>query len=246
MTCLIVDDERSSRENLSELLRKYCQELIISGTADSVTTAVDQINNLKPVIVFLDIHMGDGTGFDVLKKCNNLLFEVIFVTAFDQYGIHAIKFSAVDYLLKPIDPEQLITAVGKAIAQIRLKADNKRLSNFLHNQYKPDENKRIALPFVESIEFVEVKEIIRLEANGSYTNFILADNRKLLVSKSLKEYDEMLGVYGFIRTHQAHLVNPAFIKSMVKSDGGYLKLKNNDSVPISRLRKTEVLERLKL
>lgn len=188
--------------------------------------------------------MTDGTGFDLLEKYGLASFEVIFVTAFNQYGIHAIKFSAIDYLLKPIDEDMLVEAVNKAINRITIKNENIRLKNLLQNVSLSNPNKRIALPFVDHIDFIEVNKIIRLEAEGSYTRFVIGDN-VLLVSKNLKEYDEMLSFYGFIRTHQAHLINPEYIKSFIKSDGGYLLLVNGDTVPISRLRKNEVLSVLK-
>lgn len=245
ISCLIIDDEEKGRNNLNAIVRSNCPELNVLAQAKSVSEAVKLIHELKPQLLFLDIQMNDGTGFDVLSKCQDETFEVIFVTAFNQYGIHAIKFSAIDYLLKPIDKAQLVIAVNKASEQINLRTENQRLKNLLQNRNLNDQNKRIALPFVDSIEFVEVKDIIRLEADGSYTIFRFTNGEKLLVSGSLKEYDEMLSAYGFIRTHQAHLVNPAYIKSMIKSDGGYLKLKNDETVPISRLRKVDVLKNLK-
>ena len=243
--CIIIDDEEDGRANLARLIEVNCPELEIAGTAVSVDSAVKVINELTPQLLFLDIEMKDGTGFDVLRRYTNLQFEVIFVTAHSQYGVDAIKFSAIDYILKPIDEENLVEAVRKAKTQIELKNENRRLHNLLRNVDRSNTNKRIALPFVDSIEFVEVKNIIRLEADGSYTRFFTAESDNLLVSGNLKEYSEMLTAHGFIRTHQAHLVNPEFIKSLVKSDGGYLLMKNGDSVPISRLRKAEIINKLK-
>lgn len=243
--CIIIDDEADGRANLERLLRLYCNDIEIIATADSVNSAVEAINNLHPQLIFLDIEMKDGTGFDVLHQCTNLQFEVIFVTAHSQYGIDAIKFSAIDYILKPIDETILIKAVNKAKRQIDLKNENNRLHNLLRNIERSNSNKKIALPFVDSIEFVEIKNIIRLEADGSYTRFYTTDRDTLLVSGNLKEFSEMLSDYGFIRTHQAHLVNPAFIKTLKKSDGGYLLMNNGDTVPISRLRKSDILKALK-
>ncbi len=203
------------------------------------------IHQHQPNLIFLDIEMPDGTGFDLLEKCSYSSGEVIFITAHHQYGLNAIKFSAIDYILKPIDEVMLMKAVSKAKQQIELKQENLRLKNLLNNVSLPQASKRIALPFVDKIEFVEVKDIIRLEAEGSYTKFYTTVNSPLIVSKSLKEYDDMLSASGFIRTHQAHLVNPDFIQSLIKSDGGYLSMKNGDSVPISRLRKNEIIKVLK-
>jgi len=244
ISCLIIDDEENGRENLSLLIKKHCPQLEIVAMAESVKQAVKLIHKHQPQLLLLDIEMKDGTGFDVLKQCTNIPLEVIFVTAYDQYGLNAIKFSAIDYILKPIDETLLVTAVEKAINQIELKQENIRLLNLVRNTSQSNDHKRIALPFVDSIEFVEVKNIIRLEAEGSYTRFFTTD-KTLLISGSLKEYDEMLSPHGFIRTHQAHLVNPEFIKSLIKSDGGYLIMINGDSVPISRLRKMEVINVLK-
>ncbi len=245
ISCLIIDDEENGRGNLSLLVKKHCPQLEIVGMAEGVKRAVELVHQHQPQLLLLDIEMKDGTGFDVLKQCTNMPLEVIFVTAYDQYGLNAIKFSAIDYILKPIDEALLTAAVRKATKQIELKQENIRLHNLVRNTSQSNAHKRIALPFVDSIEFVEVKNIIRLEAEGSYTRFYTSDNNTLLISGSLKEYDEMLSHHGFIRTHQAHLVNPEFIKSLIKSDGGYLIMLNGDSVPISRLRKAEVVNLLK-
>lgn len=245
INCLIIDDEFKGRVNVAEFVHRHCKELKIIGQAASVKEAVELIQSAKPQLIFLDIEMKDGTGFDVLTQCKNISFEIIFVTAYDHYSLDAIKFSAIDYILKPIEETQFIEAVEKAIQQINLKSENIRLRNLLYNATQNNANKRIALPFVDSIEFVEVKNIIRLEADGSYTRFIISNGNELLVSGSLKEYDEMLSSYGFIRTHQAHLINPEFIKSLKKSDGGYLTLLNGNTVPISRLRKAEIINVLK-
>lgn len=241
ITSLIVDDEKNGRENLKGMLTKHCADIQVLGVAKGVQDSVAQIKQLKPQLLFLDIEMKDGTGFDVLKQCTNIPVEVIFVTAYDNYGLNAIKSSAVDYILKPIAETQLIAAVDKAKAQILLKSDNVRLRNLIENQDKRTQDKRIALSFVDSIEFVEVKTIIRLEAEGSYTKIFTTEGYHM-VSGSLKEYDDMLQPYGFIRTHQSHLVNPNVIKSFVKTDGGYLKLLNKEEVPVSRYRKSDVVE----
>lgn len=245
ISCIIIDDEENGRKNIEGLIKENCPDLSITGQARSVGEAVQLIKACRPQLLFLDIEMTDGTGFDVLVQCKDIQLEVIFVTAYSQYGLNAIKFSAIDYLLKPIDANQFCMAIEKALRQIEIKSENIRLRNLLYNVNQSKNNQRIALPFVDTIEFVEVNGIIRLEADGSYTRFYLSDNEEYLVSGSLKEYDEMLSVHGFIRTHQAHLVNPNYIKSMVKADGGYLLLQNGTNVPISRLRKSEVIQMLK-
>lgn len=243
ITSLIVDDEQNGRENLRGILSNHSSDIQILGEATGIKDAEEKIKQLKPQLLFLDIEMKDGTGFDVLKQCADIPMEVIFVTAYDNYGLNAIKSSAIDYILKPIHVEQLSAAVEKAKAQIALKADNVRLRNLIENQDKKTQDKRIALSFVDSIEFVEVKSIIRLEAEGSYTQ-IFTTGQQHLVSGSLKEFDDMLQPYGFIRTHQSHLVNPAYIKTFIKTDGGYLKLITKEEIPVSRYRKMEVMELL--
>ena len=245
VTSVIIDDEEKARHNLADMLRKHCPEIDLVGMAGGVESGLQLIQQQQPQLVFLDIEMVDGSGFELLARFGNITFEVIFVTAYDQYGLHAIKFSAVDYILKPIDRQLLVSAVAKAQTQIELKQENIRLRNLLHNTVQPNPNKRIALPFVDHIDFVEVKDIMHLEADGSYTRFYLGDGSSLLVSGNLKEYDELLFPHGFIRTHQAHLVNPNFIKSLLKSDGGCLKLVDGSNVPISRLRKADVIQVLK-
>ncbi len=244
VSAVIIDDEKSGRTHLATLVNQFCSEIEIAGMADGVESGLQLLKESPPQLLFLDIEMNDGTGFDLLEKYGRISFEVIFVTAYNQYGVHAIKFSAIDYILKPIDERVLMKAVDKAAKQIELKNENIRLKNLLQNVSLGNQNKRIALPFVDHIDFVEVNKIIRLEAEGSYTRLIVGDD-VFLVSKNLKEYEEMLSLHGFIRTHQAHLVNPAYIKSLVKSDGGYLLLVNGDTVPISRLRKNEVISLLK-
>lgn len=245
ITCLIVDDEENGRKNIEGLIKENFAELSILAQARGVAEAVQLIKACRPQLLFLDIEMIDGTGFDVLVQCKEIQLEVIFVTAYNQYGLNAIKFSAIDYLLKPIDNELFCLAIEKAFRQIEIKSENNRLRNLLYNVNQSKSNQRIALPFVDTIEFIEVKNIVRLEADGSYTRFYLSDKQEYMVSGSLKEYDEMLSVHSFIRTHQAHLVNPQYIKSMVKTDGGYLLLHNGTNVPISRLRKSEVIQKLK-
>ncbi len=242
--CLIIDDESCGRENLKSTVIKHFPDLRILGLATGVLDAIDKIATLKPQLIFLDIEMNDGTGFDVIEKCSFTQFEVIFVTAYDNYGLHALRCSAIDYILKPIDLERLRTSIAKAVESISLKEENIRLRNLIQNRNLNDQSKRIALTFVDSIEFVEIKDIIHLQADGSYTQIFTAQ-QKHTVSGSLKEYVEMLEPYGFLRPHQAHLVNPHYIASFVKTDGGYLRLKDQTNIPVSRLKKTEIIYALK-
>ena len=179
--------------------------------------------------------MGKNTGFDLLNQLLEKSFEVIFVTAYDHYGIQAVKFAALDYLLKPVNPDELINAVSKAASRIRNKMNNEQL-NFLLQQIKAPESlvQKIALPQHNEIRYITVNEIVRCEADNTYTFFFLTNDEKILVSKSLKEYADLLQPNGFLRTHQSHLVNPKYVKSWLKEDGGVLLLISGDKIPISK------------
>lgn len=235
MRAVLVDDEKSNLQNLKILLEKYCPTVQVIGQSSSVDEATDIINLQQPDLLFLDIQMGKKSGFDLLNVLKYRSFEVIFVTAFDHYGIQAIKFAALDYLLKPINAQELINAVTKAQLKINHKIENEQLA-FLLRQLKNGEvnPSKIALPQQQEIRYVTIAEIIRCEADNTYTFFFLANGDKVLVCKSLKEYADLLIPHSFLRTHQSHLVNPKFVKSWLKEDGGMLALYNGDKIPVSR------------
>lgn len=245
MKAILIDDEISNLENLRALLQKHCPQVTIIATAQNTTNAVNAIEKHSPHLIFLDIQMGEQTGFDVLELLPQRNFEVIFVTAYDQYGIQAVKFAALDYLLKPIDIEELITAVTKAEQKLTLQTSTSQL-DFLLQQLKKQETSvsKIALPMQSEIRYIPLTEIIRCEADNTYTFFFLANGEKILVSKSLKEYADLLKPNGFIRTHQSHLVNPAFVKSWLKEDGGILLLTSGEKIPISKPNKEAVKQAL--
>lgn len=237
---LIIDDEKHSRETLKNLIESYCVGIEIIGLAATVNEAVKMISTLKPELVFMDIELQPGTGFDILSQLEEVDFEVIFTTAFDQYAIKAVKFSSLDYLLKPIDIEELQRAVEKA-KKIKNKQDYARqLHNLIQNLHFPKESK-ICLATAEGFEFVNTPEIIYCEASGSYTTFVLTEKRKLLVSKHLKEYENLLTEHHFMRVHNSYLINLREVKKYSKSDGGYITMNNNDIVSISRNKKNEFL-----
>ena len=241
MRAILIDDEISNSENLGTLLEKHCPQVNIVATAQNVTDAVNVIEKLLPDLIFLDIQMGEQTGFDVLNLLPRRNFEVIFVTAYDQYGIQAVKFAALDYLLKPVDIDELKTAVNKAHQKLATHSQNSQLDFLLQQLKRPETaTSKIALPMQSEIRYIALSEIIRCEADNTYTFFFLINNEKLLVSKSLKEYADLLKPNGFIRTHQSHLVNPKFIKSWLKEDGGVLLLTSGDKIPISKPNKEAV------
>lgn len=245
MRAVLIDDEISNLENLRILLEKHCPQITIIATAQSVGDAVDVIGKYVPDLVFLDIQMGDQTGFDVLKLLPTRNFEVIFVTAYDQYGIKAVKFAALDYLLKPIDIEELMNAVNKAEHKFTRQIQNSQLDFLLQQLKKPEPTiSKIALPMQSEIRYIALSEIIRCEADNTYTHFFLSSEEKITISKSLKEYADLLCPNGFLRTHQSHLVNPKYVKSWLKEDGGILLLISGEKIPISKPNKDIVKQAL--
>jgi two-component system LytT family response regulator len=236
MKVVIIDDEDNNIDNLQQLLLEYCSEVKVAGTASGADEGTALINRLQPDIVFLDIEMPGKNGFDLLKSLPELNFELIFVTAHHQYGIQAVKFAAIDYLLKPINIEELKGAVAKAVKKRAEKNRNVQLENLiqiLYQQHTKSEH-RIVLPTAKETRFAKTEEIIRCESSNIYTTFYLVSGEKIMVSKPIYEYEELLADYQFIRCHQSHIVNKKFIKSWVKEDGGYLLLYDNTQVPVSR------------
>lgn len=230
---------------LTSLLERYCPNVIISGEAEGVQTGIKQIRQFKPDVIFLDIQMQDGSGFRLLESFDQVNFEIIFTTAFDQYAIKAIKYSALDYLLKPIIPEELIDAVKKVEdRKIAKNANiNQNIDVLLDNiKNKNSDSKKIVLTTAEKIHVIHVSEILRCESDNYYTNFFFTDGTKLLVSKTLKENEKMLKDHNFIRPHKSHLINVAYIKGYMKNDGGYILMSDNSKVPVSRRRKELIIE----
>lgn len=232
---IIIDDIKEARVVLKADLESYCVNIEVVGEAEGVVSGAKLIKELNPDLVFLDIQMQDGTGFDLLEILPNTNFKLIFTTASDEYAVKAFKFSAVDYLLKPIDPDELMDAVSR-VEQQEKPAD--RIELLKENFNKP---KRIALNTLEKIHIVEVDEILRCESNINYTMFYFIDGTKLLVTKTLKEFDKLLADHSFIRVHQSHLINAGFIKEFSKSDG-YIYMKDGTKVPVSTRKKQVLME----
>ena len=242
---IIVDDEENNRENLNSLIEEYCKDVEIVGFADSVDTAFKLIKSQKPDLVFLDIKMPKKDGFKLLESLNEINFEVIIVTAYNQYAIKAIRFCAVDYLLKPIDIVELTNAVENVSRRINQKLENDRLRQlitFMNNKSIPT---KIGLASQHKVEFVEISQICRCESDDNYTHVFLDTGEKMTISKTLKEYEEMLIDFGFIRVHQSHLVNSNHIKSYQKSDGGYITMYDGAVIPISRTKRNEIIGLIK-
>jgi len=238
---IIVEDEARSREFLADILAEHCPTLQVVGMASNVAEAVAAIRDQRPDLVFLDIELQTGTGFDVLEQISGEQPSIIFTTAYDHYAIKAIRFSAVDYLLKPIDVDELKGAVARTRDLQQRSSNQQTLDVLMHNlkQLRANENPTITLSVAEGIEFIPLREIIRLEAAGAYTNFLLKAGRKMMVSKNLKEYETMLGEHNFMRVHNSHIINLAEVKRFVKSDGGYAVMSDDAQVVISPKKKDD-------
>lgn len=245
ITAVLIDDEMNNVDNLHQLLRRHCPEVQVLATALNAEEGRQIILEHQPELVLLDIEMPGKNGFDLLRSLPQYDFEVIFVTAYDQYGIQAVKFAAIDYILKPINPDELQIAINKVIAKNRSKKHNLQLENFIRIFQQQKEDQRIALPTQKETRFIATGDIIRCESFNNYTSFILVNSEKIMVSKPIYEYEELLGNYGFIRCHQSHLVNKKYIKSLKKEDGGYLLMENGEQIPVSRAKKDFVSDALK-
>lgn len=242
---VIVEDEKHSRETLNNLLNEFCTDIEVASMAGTVSEAVEIIKQNKPDLVFLDIELQTGTGFDVLEQLKNIHFEVIFTTAFEHYAIKAIKISSIDYLLKPIDIEELEAAIQK----VRIKKDEstykQQLEVLLNTvQRQPQENRKICLPTSQGLEFIKVNDIMYCEANGSYTNIYLKNQNKLLMSKHLKEYENLLSDFEFMRVHNSFLINLNEVKSFVKTEGGYILMNNNAQISISQKKREDFMVKM--
>jgi len=232
---VIIDDIQEAITVLTSDLQTYCKNIEVIGSANGVVSGAKIIKELKPDLVFLDIQMPDGTGFDLLEIIGEADFKLIFTTASDEFAIKAFKFSAIDYLLKPIDPDDLMKAVEKVEHQHNPTSRLELLKGNLKNQ------KKIALNTVDKIHIVQIEDVIRLEYDINYTRFYFQDGSKLMVTKTLKEFDKMLSDHSFIRIHQSHLVNTNFIKEYTKQDGK-LVLKNGDRISVSSRKKSTLMD----
>lgn len=243
---VIIDDEKKSRQALTGLLERYCHNVIILGEAEGVQSGIEMIKSTSPDVIFLDIQMQDGSGFRLLQSFEKIDFEIVFTTAFDQYAIKAIRFSALDYLLKPIVPQELMEAVRKVedIKMARQQNIQENINVLLENIQNPVESRKIILSTAEKIHVVDVDNIIRCESDNYYTKFFFMDGSRLLISKTLKESESLLRGHQFIRSHKSHLVNTKYIRGFVKSDGGYILMSDNSKVPVSRRRKELIMETL--
>lgn len=241
---IIIDDEKNARVNTLNIINTFCSNIEVVALADGVKTGIEKIKEFKPELVLLDIDMNDGTGFDLLQALAPIDFCVVFVTAHVEEKTTAIKFNALDFLVKPLDPEDFLLAINKAVLQLKDRTYQQRINNLLSDVNR-NELPKIALSNSEAVYFVKPDEIIRIEADANYAHFYLASEKKITISKPLKEYAELLENYGFFRCHQSHLVNLNFTKKFVKKDGGYLELSLGSSVPVSQRKREKLLKAIK-
>lgn len=241
--CILIDDEKNALEMMEWLLKTYCPQVEIAAMCNSGEQDIDCINRLKPDVVFLDIEMPKMNGFDMLEKFDRLTFDVVFCTAYDQFAIKAFKYSALNYLLKPVDPDDLKATISR-IEERKLAPTREQFQMLLENIRLPAPvtPARIALTTSDGLVFVPTSDIIYCEAESNYTNVVLIGGKKILVSKVLKEIDEALSGPDFYRVHSSFLININHIKKFVRGDGGYIIMDNDATVSISRNRKQEFME----
>jgi len=239
---IIIDDEAHMRQTLEKMVGSFCPKIKLVASADGVENGVEKIRNHHPDLILLDIKMKDGTGFDLLKQLHPVDFKVIFITAYDQYAIKAFKFSAIDYLLKPVDPDELAEAVNKA-EQIKQKDFSRQLENLEEQMHPQDKTqKKIILKTLDNIYLIKICNINYCESEGSYCAFHLLNGKKILVSNPLKDYDELLKDTGFYRVHKSYLINMRHIERFEKTDGGYVVLENEIKVPVASRKREELME----
>ncbi|HKH60834.1 MAG TPA: LytTR family DNA-binding domain-containing protein [Flavitalea sp.] len=239
---VVIEDEEHSRKMLMAMLHEHCQVITVVASADSVRTGVTAISEQRPELVFLDIELQSETSFEILEKLPEINFELIFTTAFDHYALKAIKFCAIDYLLKPIDLGELRIAVAKAEKRLNRAYLNKNLEVLVHNMKSGSQsNHRIALSTLEGLLFVNVSDIIYCESSGPYTRFVFKQADDIVTSRHLKEYEELLSGYEFFRIHKSYLVNLQEIKKYIRGEGGQLIMSNGAALNVSKQRKEDFL-----
>lgn len=242
---IIIEDEPFSRETLALMLNRYRSDIEVIAICSNPTDGIDSIAQHQPDLIFLDIQMPKMNGFDMLKKIGNINFEVIFTTAFDQYAINAIKTCALDYLLKPVDDEDLSAAIMKCRERMIEKKTKKQFENLFNNlSSKNPLDKTISLSASDGISFIKMSEIIRVEANGRYAKFYLLNKETIVVSKTLGDFEEILCANQFFRIHDSSIINLNYVKKYIRGDGGTVILTDNTELDVARRRKDEFMKLL--
>ena len=243
VTTILVDDEVNNLLFLQVLIKEHVPQLDIIASTEKAAEGLQLINELKPQLVFMDIDMPGMTGFELLKKLEPLSFEVIFVTAYNQYAMEAFDYNAVAYITKPIVTQKLTAAIEKAITKIEEKKYTENIFSLLENVHYKNEHDKIALPTMQGLQFIKLNQICFCESSGNYTNFHLADNSKIMVSRQLGEYEKLLPADTFVRIHDQHIINLTCIKEYVKGSGGEVILENGTRLNVASRRKDELLSR---
>lgn len=242
LRAIVIDDIDSIRKKNVEIIKSHCPNIAIIGQANSVESGVTLIKQIVPDIVFLDVEMPDGTGFDLLQKLKPINFKVIFVTGYEDFAIRAFRFSAIDYLLKPLDPSDLIEAVNKAEEALNKDVLELKLNTLFSNLERPKNLQKLVLKTAEKIYSVNIQDIVNCESDKNYTTFYFINAPKLVVSTTLKEYETLLKPFNFFRAHQSHLINMLYFDHFIKTDGGNtIVMKNKNKVPLAIRKKEEFL-----
>ncbi|WOD43700.1 LytR/AlgR family response regulator transcription factor [Hwangdonia lutea] len=239
---IIIDDEQHCIDRLVTLLKPHKNTVKLVGQFTNVKTGIDGVKALKPNVLFLDVQIHDSTGFDVLRALGHFDFEVIFTTSFEKYAVQAFKFSATDYLLKPIDKQDFDEALEKLYEKIEARDFSKKVEHLLANISQKDNHKKIAIPTAEGLEFLDVSDIIRCESDVNYTLVYTTYQKKIVVSKTLKWFENLLGNCNFFRVHNSHLINLDYIKKYTKGKGGYVTLTDNSVIEVSTRKKEGFLK----
>lgn len=244
---ILVDDEPRGLNTLKKLLGEYCPELKILAECGDANSAKEKIELLEPQLVFLDISLPEKSGFEMLAEMEHINFEIIFVTAHNEYTLQAFRYSAVDYLVKPIDEDLLADSVKRAVKRISAASINNNISALLHNIQKPPSGQeaKLCIPSLKGFQVVDLKNILYCEASGSYTNFYFVNNNSICSAKPIYEYEELLSDAGFVRIHKSYLINLLHIKEYIRGEGGSVILTNSTEVEVSRRKKDHFLSRMK-
>lgn len=244
MKALVIDNEKNIRTTVMDLISAFCPQITSVVEADGVVTGLKKIHELQPDIVFTDVEMDDGTGMEMLSKLSEIKFQVIFITAHNKYAIDAFRFSAIDFLTKPINPDELAKSVHKAENNIKNKLFLEQVA-VMNEKNLAKSEKKIVLKELDAIHIIKVKDLVCCEASGIYTTFFIDNNKQIVVSKNLKEYEEILEPYDFLRVHNSFLINANKIEKFEKNDGGFLIMEGGQRVPVSQRKKDVVINFLK-
>jgi len=244
MKALVIDNEKNIRETVVDLINAFCPQITFVAQADGVVTGLKKIHEIDPDIVFTDVEMDDGTGMDMLSKLSEIKFQVIFITAHNKYAIDAFKFSAIDFLTKPINPDDLAKSVQKAEHSVKKRSYLEQVAVMNEKNISINE-KKIVLKELDVIHVLKLKDLICCEASGIYTTFYINNSKQIVVSKNLKEYEEILEPFGFLRIHNTFLINANKIEKFEKSDGGFVIMEGGQKIPVSQRKRDVLIDFLK-